>query len=165
LEKKTGPTLAAGGVFGTDGYSLGLSGTYLLSKSSFEGAEAVVSYRTGEFDASVFGRITPDEKTKKDVQEVGFGYYHNVSLDVAFGAEGKYNLAAKNLDVLAGLQYNVSEDTTFKGKFSNSGILGLSYQQKFNKRTKFTLSSSFDLQAIQSNRSGSNFGFGLNFTA
>jgi len=163
--KKSGPTLSGAAVFGTDGFSLGLSTTYLLTKSALEGLEVVGSYRSDEFDASLFGRIKPDEKTKKDTQEVGFSYYHDVSTDLSFGAEGQYNVNNKLLEVLAGLQFKATSDTTFKGKFSNSGVLGLSYQQKLNKRTKFTLSSSFDLQAIQSGKSGSNFGFSLNFNA
>jgi len=165
LGKKSGPTAAIGAVFGTDGFSFGVSTTYLVSKSSLEGFEAVGSYKVPEFDAHLFGRVKPDEKTKKDTQEVGFAYFHNVSSDLSFGAEGQYNLVGKNLEVLAGLQFQPTVDSIFKGKFSNTGVLGLSYQQKFNSRTKFTLSSAFDLTALQQGKSGTTFGFGLNFNA
>jgi len=160
--KKQGPTVQTGLVLGTDELHLGLSANYLFSKSALETFEVVGAYRTAESDATLFGRIKPDERSKKDAQEVGFSYYHEVNEDLAFGAEGQYNLTTKVSEVAAGLQVKVNKDTILKGKLNNEGRLGVSYQQKFNKLTRLSLSSTFDLQGV---RSGSTFGFGVHFTA
>jgi len=153
--KKSGPTVTASAVFGAEGFSLGVNTTYISSKSALDGLEVYGSYRSSEVDVNLFGKTKPGGN-----QEVGLAYYHDISSDFAFGAEGQYNLSTKVVDVIAGLQYKMTSDATIKGKFSNNGKLALSYGQKLNPRTRFTLSSAFDLQ-----KPGSSFGFSLNFNA
>jgi len=154
--KKSGPTVSASAVFGAEGFSLGVNTTYISTKSALDGLEVFGSYRSSEVDVNLIGRTKPGGN-----QEIGLAYFHDVSSDFAFGAEGQYNLSAKSVDLTAGLQYKVTSDATLKGKFSNNGRLGLSYGQKLNPRTRFTISSAFDLQKPGS----SSFGFSVNFNA
>lgn len=163
IGKKTGPSIAIASAFGNNGLSFGASTTYLVSKSTLDGLEVVGSARFPEADISVFGRVKSGDK--KDIQEVGLSYFHEINPSLAFGAEAQLNLATKNPDLVAGIQYKVHSDTIIKGKFSNAGNLGVSFQQKLNKNTKFTLSSNLDLQAVQTGKAASTVGFGVYFSA
>jgi len=164
LGKSVGPVVNTALSLGKNGYSFGLSDTYLVNKSKLDSMEGVLSYRTLDYDASVFGRFKPDEKTKKDVQEIGFNYFHIVKPNLHFSTEGVYGVEAKNLEIAAGMEYKQTSDSTFKGKFTSNGNLGLSLQQQLNQNTKFTLSSNVDLQNFQSGRNPINFGFEVSFS-
>jgi hypothetical protein len=54
-------------------------------------------------------------------------------------------------------------DTVLKGKFDTTGKLGLSYQQKFSKNSKLTISSTIDTNNIGAKNS-STLGFTLSLS-
>jgi len=159
--KASGSTVKASGVVGAQGISLGLSSEYFFGgESELKDLTAVLSYSSSEFDISAFGRI--QNQNDEDKNELGATYFHKVNSDWHVGAEAIFDTA--NTDTKPKLtfasQYYLHNDTILKGKFDTAGKLGLSYQQKYNKFAKFTVSSTIDTNNL-GGKNSSNFGFSL----
>jgi len=161
--KAKGSTVKGALVVGRQGFYLGLSSEYFLGlteESDLKEIHSVLGYASQEFDLSAFGKL--DGKGDEDKNEFGASYFHNINGDLAVGTEISLDTAnpeAKPRLVFGG-QYKLNTDTTLKGKFDTSGKLGLSYQQKFNKNTRLTLSSTVDTHNL-SGKGASTFGFNL----
>jgi len=160
--KSKGSTLSASGVVGSQGFAFGVSGDYFLGGNSLQTLNGTVSYSSAEFDVTAFGRIKNQEEEKN---EIGGSYFHKVSSDLAVGSEIVYDLSNPDAKpkLTFGTQFALNYDTTLKAKFDTNGILALSYQQKFNKNAKLTVSSSIDTNNL-SGKSASTFGLALNLS-
>jgi len=159
--KSKGSTLAASAVVGSQGFSFGVSGEYFLGGNALQTLNGTLAYGNTEFDATVFGRIKNQDEEKN---EVGGSYFHKVSSDLSVGSEILYDLSnPDNKKLTFGGQYALNFDTTLKGKFDTNGRLSLSYQQKFNKNAKLTLSSTIDSTQL-GGKNSSNFGVSINLS-
>jgi len=163
--KSKGNTIKANSVFGHIGWLLGLSAEYLIASDHQELKlfNTTVGYTNKDFDVTVFGRIVGTEKGDKN--EVGGTYFHNVREDTAFGAEVVFDTSsAESKPKLSfGGQHKLQEDTILKAKVDTTGILGFSFQQRFNKNSKMTIASKIDTGA-QSGKSTTSVGFNINCT-
>jgi len=159
--KAAGSTVKASAVIGSQGVALGASTEYFLGgESELKELNTVLSYGSGDFDITAFGRI--QSLNDEDKNELGVTYFHKINPDWQVGAEAVFETA--NTDAKPKLtfasQYQLQNDTVLKGKFDTSGKLGLSYQQKYNRNAKITVSSTIDTNNL-SGKNSSNFGFTL----
>jgi len=159
--KASGSTVKASGVVGAQGIALGLSTEYFFGgESELKDLTTVISYASSDFDITAFGRI--QNQNDEDKNELGATYFHKINSDWHVGAEAIFDTA--NTDAKPKLtfatQYQLQNDTILKGKFDTAGKLGLSYQQKYNRNAKFTLSSTVDTNNL-GGKSSSTFGFSL----
>jgi len=142
-----GSTLKASAVVGSQGFSLGADVEYAFGNGSTTDSRLVefdttVGYSTTEFDVFATGKLQND----KDANIIQLSYFHRVNPDLQVATDVSFDTAnadAKPKLALAA-QYKLEADTTLKGKVDTAGKLGLSFQQRFNKNAKFTISSTFD---------------------
>jgi len=162
--KASGSTLKASGVAGRDGFSMGASAEYFVGQqeSTLKDLHVIVGYGIPSYDFSVFGRIRSEDEEEKN--EIGSNFFHKVNDDFSYGTEVVFDTA--NADskpkLTLGGRYVVDKDSVVKTKFDTEGKLGFSYAQKFNRNTKFTLSSTVDTNNFSS-KGSSTFGFTLGF--
>jgi len=159
--KAAGSTVKASAVIGSQGIALGASSEYFFGgESELKDLTTVLSYASSDFDITAFGRI--QSLNDEDKNELGATYFHKINPDWHVGAEAIFETA--NVDAKPKLtfasQYQLNNDTTLKGKFDTSGKLGLSYQQKYNRNAKITISSTIDTNNL-SGKNSSTFGFSL----
>jgi hypothetical protein len=158
--KQKGSTVNATGVLGLfyPGVYGGVSAEYSVGGNHLSTANGTLAYASPEFDVTAFYRV----KFEEEKQEVGASYFHKVSSDLAVGSEIVYDVNTENKPKLTfGGQYSLNYDTTLKAKFDTLGSLSLSYQQKFNKNAKFTISTTVD---TQNNKSPASLGVAINLT-
>jgi len=159
--KASGSTVKASAVIGAQGIALGASTEYFFGgESELKELTTVLSYSSDEFDITGFGRIL--SQSDEDKNELGATYFHKINKEWQVGAEATFetaNTEAKPKLTFAS-QYKLQNDTVLKGKFDTAGKLGLSYQQQFNKHSKFTLSSTIDTNNL-GGKNSSTFGFTL----
>lgn len=161
--KASGSTLKASGVVGHQGFNFGASTEYFLgNESQLRELHTILGYGCPSFDFGVFGKIKSVDDEEKN--EVGVNYFQRLYDDLSVGTEIVFDTA--NADskpkLTVGTKYAIEKDTVLKTKFDTEGKLGFSYQQKFNKNTKFTVSSTVDTGNFSS-KGSSTFGFTLNF--
>jgi len=159
--KASGSTVKASAVIGTQGIALGASAEYFFGgESELKELTTVLSYASPDFDITAFGRI--QNQNDEDKNELGATYFHKINSDWQVGAEATFETA--NTDAKPKLtfatQYLLQNDTILKGKFDTNGKLGLSYQQKYNRNAKLTISSSIDTNNL-GGKNSSTFGFTL----
>jgi len=161
--KAKGSTVKGGFVVGHQGFFLGANSEYFVGAnddSELKEVHTQVGYTTKEFDAIVFGRL--DARGEEDKNEFGATYFHNLKPDLSVGTEITFDTA--NADskpkLTFGTQYKVHEDTSVKAKFDTLGKLGISFNQKYNKNTRFQLSATVDTNNLSA-KNASNFGFVL----
>jgi len=158
--KASGSTVKASAVIGTQGIALGASAEYFFGgESELKELTTVLSYASSEFDITAFGRI---QQSEEDKNELGATYFHKINSDWQVGAEATFDTAhteAKPKLTFA-TQYFLHNDTILKGKFDTTGKLGLSYQQKYNRNAKLTISSTIDTNNL-GGKNSSTFGFTL----
>jgi len=159
-----GSTLKSSAVVGAQGFSLGGFVDYFFgtSDSQLKEFHTVVGYSTDEFDVSGFGKLQNGDEQKNIL---GASYFHKVNGDLSVGTEVSFDTAnseAKPTLVL-GTQYRLEADTTLKAKVDTVGKLGLSYQQKFSKNAKLTISSTIDTSNLGAKNS-STLGFALSLS-
>jgi len=159
--KAAGSTVKASAVIGSQGIALGASTEYFFGgESELKDLTTVLSYGSADFDISAFGRI--QSLNDEDRNELGATYYHKINSDWQVGAEAIFEVA--NADSKPKLtfasQYQLNNDTILKGKFDTSGKLGLSFQQKYNRNAKITISSTIDTNNL-SGKNSSTIGFSL----
>jgi len=163
IGKPKGSTAKATTVVGSQGFSLGFSTEYFLGEASeVKNWETRVAYLSKEFDVNVFSR----RDYAKDKNEVGGSYFHNVNSDFVVGTEVVLDTANNETKpkLTLGTQYKLHPDTVLKGKFDTNGILGLSYNQKFNPNSKLLIGANVDTNNL-SGKSSTSFGFNLSFSA
>jgi len=162
--KSKGNTIKANSVFGHNGWLLGLSAEYLLGSDNQELKlfNTTVGFSQKEFDVTVFGRIVgAGGENKADKNEIGGTYYHNVRDDVSFGAEVVFDTTTNTESkpkLSLGASYKLQEDTTLKAKIDTTGVLGLSYSQRFSKNSKLTIGAKMD---TLSGKNNSTMGFNI----
>jgi len=159
--KAAGSTVKASAVIGAQGIALGASTEYFFGgESELKELTTVLSYASSDFDITAFGRI--QNQNDEDKNELGATYFHRINNDWQVGAEATFETA--NADAKPKLsfatQYQLQNDTTLKGKFDTNGKLGLSYQQKYNRNAKLTISSTLDTNNL-GGKNSSTFGFTL----
>jgi len=159
--KAAGSTVKASAVIGAQGIALGASTEYFFGgESELKELTTVLSYASPDFDITAFGRI--QNQNDEDKNELGATYFHKINSDWQVGAEATFETA--NTDAKPKLtfatQYLLQNDTILKGKFDTNGKLGLSYQQKYNRNAKLTISSSIDTNNL-GGKNSSTFGFTL----
>jgi len=156
-----GSNLKASAVVGSQGFSLGASTDYFLGASNdsiLRELHTVLGYSSDEFDISAFGKL----QNEKDANILGATYFHRVNPDLQVGTEVSFDTAnpeAKPKLVFA-TQYRVEADTVVKAKVDTLGKLGLSYQQRFSKGAKFTVSSTIDTNNLGA-KNASTFGVSI----
>jgi len=163
--KASGSTVKAHGVVGHQGFSLGASAEYFVGSSqdsSLKELHTILGYSSLAFDIGAFGKIKNEDEDEKN--EIGLNYFHRVNDDLSVGTEVVFDTA--NTDskpkLTLGSRYVVDRDSVVKTKFDTEAKIGFSYQQKYNKNTKFTLSSTVDGNNFAS-KGSSTFGFTLSF--
>jgi len=159
--KAAGSTVKASAVIGAQGIALGASTEYFFGgESELKDLTTVLSYGSSDFDITAFGRI--QSQNDEDKNELGATYFHRINSDWQVGAEAIFETA--NTDAKPKLtfasQYQLHNDTILKGKFDTAGKLGISYQQKYNKNAKITISSTIDTNNL-GGKNSSTFGFTL----
>lgn len=159
--KSSGSTFKASAVIGAQRISLGANAEYFFGgESELKDLHTVLSYTSPEFDITAFGRL--QNLNDEDKNELGATYFHKINHDWQVGAEATFETA--NTDAKPKLtfatQYQLERDTTLKAKFDTTGKLGLSYQQKYNKNAKLTISSTIDTNNL-GGKNSSTFGFSL----
>jgi voltage-dependent anion channel protein 2 len=159
--KATGSTVKASAVIGAQGVALGASTEYFFGgESELKDLTTILSYASPEFDITAFGKI--QNQNDEDRNELGASYFHRITSDWHVGSEVVFETA--NADAKPKLtfatQYQLQSDTTLKAKFDTAGKLGLSYQQKYNRNAKLTISSTIDTNSL-GGKNGSTFGFTL----
>jgi len=158
-----GSTLKTSAVVGSQGFTLGGQGEYFFgtSENVLKELHTVLGYSTDEFDISAFGKLIHE----KDANILGANYFHRVNSDLSVGTEVSFDTA--NTDskpkLTFGTQYRLEADTILKGKFDTTGRLGVSYQQRFSKNSKITISSTIDTNNLGSKNS-STLGFTLSLS-
>lgn len=159
--KPAGSTVKASAVIGAQGIALGASAEYFVGgESELKELTTVLSYGSPEFDITAFGKI--QNQNEEDKNELGASYFHKINKDWQVGSEATFdtsNSEAKPKLTFA-TQYQLQDDTILKAKFDTAGKLGLSYQQKYNRNAKLTLSSTIDTSNLGIKNS-STFGFTL----
>jgi len=156
--KALGSTLKGSAVVGYENYTLGGSAEYLLANnadnSELKDIQTSIGYAGTSSDITIFGRMKaadPKAKIEKDRDEkntVGVSFYHKFAPDWTVGGEASFEMlppSDKNAAKLTlGTQYRVTDDTTVKTKFDTQGKVGLSLAQRYNRYTRFIISSTFD---------------------
>jgi hypothetical protein len=161
--KASGSTVKASAVIGTQGIALGASTEYFFGgESELKELTTVLSYASSEFDITAFGRI---QQSEEDKNELGATYFHKINSDWQVGAEATFDTAHNDAKpkLTFATQYFLHNDTILKGKFDTTGKLGLSYQQKYNRNAKLTISSTIDTNNL-GGKNSSTFGFSLSLT-
>jgi len=161
--KASGSTVKASAVIGAQGIALGASTEYFFGgESELKELTTVLSYGCDEFDMTGFGRIL--SQSDDDKNELGATYFHKVNRDWQVGAEATFETAntESKPKLTFASQYKLQEDTVLKAKFDTLGKIGVSYQQQFNKYSKFTLSSTVDANNL-GGKNSSAFGLSLSF--
>lgn len=160
---QSGSNVKASAVVGRQGFTLGGSAEYLLGPhdSQLKTLHTIVGYSTDEFDLSLYGKMLPE----KESNILGAAYFHKVNADLCVGTEISFDTANSDSvpKLCFGTQYRVDADTTVKSKFDTAGKLGLSYQQKFSKNAKLTISSTIDTNNLGAKNS-STFGLTLSLS-
>jgi len=131
-------------------------------ESELKDLTTLLSYSSSEFDITAFGRIQKNQNDDEEKNELGASYFHSINKEWQVGSEATFETA--NTDAKPKLtfatQYQLQSDTTLKAKFDTTGRLGLSYQQKYNRNAKLTISSTIDTNNLGAKNS-STFGFSL----
>jgi len=159
--KATGSTVKASAVIGAQGIALGASSEYFFGgESELKELTTVLSYSSSDFDITAFGKIL--NLNDEDRNELGASYFHKINKDWQVGSEAVFETA--NTDIKPKLtfatQYQLQNDTILKAKFDTFGKLGLSYQQKYNRNAKLTISTTLDTNNL-GGKNSSAFGFSL----
>jgi len=159
--KTVGPTLKASAVIGSQGIALGARAEYFFGgESELRELTSTLSYSSGDFDIAGFGRIVSESESERN--EVGASYFHKINPDWQVGAEAVFDTAKLDAKptLTFGTQFLLHPDTTVKAKFDTIGKLGVSYQQKYNRNARFTLSSTVDISNLGAKNS-STLGFSM----
>eukprot|EP01118_Nematostelium_gracile_P007234 TRINITY_DN2343_c0_g1_i1.p1 TRINITY_DN2343_c0_g1~~TRINITY_DN2343_c0_g1_i1.p1 ORF type:complete len:298 (-),score=110.06 TRINITY_DN2343_c0_g1_i1:72-965(-) len=159
--KALGSTVKGSFVLGAQGVALGVSSEYFFGgDSELKDLSTVLSYTSSDFDLTAFGKIYSQNDEEKN--EVGATYFHKINRDWQVGAEAVFETANPDTKpkLTLATQYQLQNDTILKAKFDTFGKLGLSYQQKYNKNAKITISSTLDTNNLGAKNS-STFGFSL----
>jgi len=137
-----------------------LQSTFFGGESELKELTTILSYSSSEFDVAAFGKI--QNQHDEDRNELGLSYFHKIHNYWQVGSEATFDIS--NTDAKPKLtfatQYQLQNDTSLKAKFDTSGRLGLSYQQKYNKNAKLTISSTIDTNNL-GGKNSSTFGFSL----
>jgi len=160
--KNAGIGLEGSAVVGAQGFALGGSAVYLVGTNDNElkKLHSILSYSAPDFDISAFAKHTAPEGKTEEKNIMGLNFFHKFTRDWAVGAEATFEtIPPEATPTLSfGTQYRLAEDTLLKARFDTDAKLGLSYQQKYNKNAKFTLSGTFDTKNLGAKNSGQ-FGF------
>jgi len=160
--KEAGSTIKSSFTLGKNGFAVGASGEYFLGSDSNELKEvnSIATYGCDEFSVAAFARMKngTDEKN-----EIGVTYHHMVNRDLAVGTEVAFDNASADAKpkLTFAAEYKLQDDTILKGKFDTNGQLGLSFSQKFNRYSKFVLSTSVDTNNAFGKGGASKLGFTL----
>jgi len=160
--KSAGINLEGSAVVGAQGFALGGSASYLIGANDNElkKLHSILSYTTAEFDISAFAKHTAPEGKVDEKNIMGVNFFHKFTPEWVVGAEATFEtIPPEATPTLSfGTQYKLAEDTLLKARFDTDAKLGLSYQQKYNKNAKFTISGTFDTKNLGAKNSGQ-FGF------
>lgn len=133
-----GNTLSATGVVSYEGFSVGASTEYFIAdKQELRKFEGVAAYTTPDLQLTFFSR------RKGDV--LGGTYYQRVSAALGLGAEIAFDIrkpdGTPKLTFGSSYTLDTLTATTVKGKFDTDGKLAVSYGQRINPYTRFTIGS------------------------
>jgi voltage-dependent anion channel protein 2 len=162
--KTAGIGLEGSAVVGAQGFffALGGSASYLIGPSDNElkKLHSILSYSTSEFDISAFAKHTAPEGKNEEKNVMGINFFHKFTPEWVVGAEATFETIPPEATptLTFGTQYKLAEDTLLKARFDTEAKLGLSYQQKYNKNAKFTVSGTFDTKNLGAKNAGQ-FGF------
>jgi hypothetical protein len=164
LGQPLGTTVKGELVFGSQGFAIGGFADYLFGgESELRELKTVGSYSNSEVELTLFGRIL--NQSDEDKSELGLTYHHKVTSDTKVGAEVTYDTANSEAKpkLTFGVEHNLHQDTTLKGKIDTAGKAGFSIQQKHNKNAKTTVSLTTDINTF-GGKNSSVFGFSLNLS-
>lgn len=146
--------LEASALFSYDGFLAGgnVKGSF-GDKKGLTDYSVLAGYKGKDFTAAVSG--------ESRLTVVGAGYFHTVTPDLTAAAVAKVPVAAKgDVSVEIGAAYRLAADTTVTAKFSNPGVVSVSYAQQISPLTKLTFASSVNAAKIATDTP--NFGVQLN---
>jgi len=147
-----GPTIHGAAVLGYKGWLGGAQLVFDTSKSKLSQCNFAVGYTAN--DLTLHTAVNDGSEFSGSIhQKVNDELDLGISLNYASGSNvTRFGVAAK---------YTVDRDTTFRGKLSNSGQIGLSFQQKIRNGLTLTLSSLVEGKTF--NQGGHKIGVGLEF--
>jgi hypothetical protein len=159
-----GSAVKASAVVGSQGFTLGGMVDYFLGntvESSVRELHTVAGYYTDEFDVSAFGKLL----NEKDQNILGANYFHRVNSDVSVGTEVQFDTANTDTKpkLTFGGQFRLEQDSLIKAKVDTAGKVGLSFQQRFNKNSKLTISGTVDTNNL-AGKGASTFGMTLSLS-
>jgi len=162
--KHAGGNVDASLVVGSQGVAIGGSASYAFgNESEVKKLESVASYSTSDFDIAAFARHSaPTEKVKEEKNTMGLSFYHRFNPGWMVGAEATFDsIPPDSTPTLKfGTQYKVAEDTMVKARIDTDGKLALSYAQKYNRHTRFTVGATFDTRNF-GGKNSAQFGFSV----
>jgi hypothetical protein len=164
--KSAGILLEGSATVGAQGFALGGNAQYLVGTNDNEVKKlhSILSYSNAEFDIAAFAKHTAPEGKNEEKNVMGLSFYHKFTKDWVFGAEATFETIPPEATptLTFGTQYKVAEDTLLKARLDTDAKVALSYQQKYNKNTKFTLSGTFDTKNL-GGKNAAQFGFNVAF--
>jgi len=145
-----GPTIHGAAVLGYKGWLAGYQMTFDTSKSKLSQSNFAIGYSANDF--TLHSSVNDgSEFTGSVYQKVNDKLEAGINLNWASGTScTRFGVAGK---------YAVDKDTTFRAKLSNSGQIGLSYQQRIRDGLTLTLSSLVEGKTF--NQGGHKIGVGL----
>jgi len=162
--KHNGGNIESSLVVGNQGFALGGAASYAFgNESEVKKLESVASYSTSDFDIAAFARHTaPNEKVKEEKNTMGLSFYHKFNPSWTVGAEATFDsIPPDSTPTLKfGSQYKIAEESIFKSRVDTDGKLALSFAQRYNRNTKFTVGATFDTRNF-GGKNSSSYGFGI----
>lgn len=144
------------GVVGYEGFSVGLQSKY--SGGILSAVNGTAAYTTNDYVFTLFGLF----KSNK----IGVSYFHRITPAASAGFDASFDLdkaQAVPSKLTVGGSYQLNVDTTVKGKLDTDGKLSLSYAQRYSRYLRGVVGTSFNINHVNTNKSGVSFGFTLSF--
>jgi len=149
-----GPTIHSAAVLGYKGWLGGCQFVFDTSKSKLSQCNFAVGYSTDDFILHT---------SVNDGSEFIGSVYQKVNDQVDAGLSLQWTSGTNLTRFGVAAKYCVDKDTTFRGKVSNTGQIGLSYQQRIRDGITLTLSSLIEGKTF--NQGGHKIGLGIEYDA
>mmetsp|Transcript_21525 Transcript_21525/g.39378 ORF Transcript_21525/g.39378 Transcript_21525/m.39378 type:complete len:290 (-) Transcript_21525:1550-2419(-) len=157
-----GPSAKLNGTFGRSDIGLGVETKLALNALALPLLNIAGWYNFGSTNTVV--KFEGWDLTSHTVEKVVGSVFLGVSPAVRFGSLLNFNLAKNTATAEFGGEYQLSENTLVKGKFDNSGTIGLALQQQLNSNVKLSLASQVSsAKVVGSALSDFKFGFRFDF--
>lgn len=147
-----GPTVHGAAVLGYNGWLAGFQMLFDTSKSKLSQSNFAVGYTKEDFTLHT---------AINDGSEFTGSIFQKINDRLEAGLLLNWMAGANGTRFCVGAKYCADKDTTFRGKVSNVGQFGLSFQQKVRDGISLTFSTLLETKTF--NQGGHKFGVGLEF--